>query len=127
MMFYTKAFGAKELYRLTAGGKVGHAEMRIGDSVFTLSDEHPEMGILSAKSLNGSPIRLTLTVKNADKLFDQAVAAGATVLRPMQEEFYGYRSGNVLDPFGYSWMIRTQVAVVSRKEMQKRLNKLAGG
>ncbi len=125
MQFYEKAFGAKEMFRLTEpAGRVGHAEMKIGDSHIMLSDEYPEMAVLSAKTLNGSPVRLNLTVKNADALFARAVAAGATVVRPVQDEFYGYRSGVVLDPFGYTWNIMSQIAVVSPKEMQKRWTKM---
>jgi PhnB protein len=125
IQFYEKAFGAKELYRLTEpGGKVGHAELRIGDSVIMMSDEYPELAILSAKSLHGSPMRLALTVKNADAFMERALAAGATVVRGMQNEFYGYRSGIVMDPFGYSWFIMSQIETVSPKEMQKRWTKL---
>ncbi len=125
MAFYENAFGAKECFRLTEpNGRIGHAEMKIGDSHIMLSDEYPQMAVLSAKTLHGSPIRLHLLVKNSDAFMAHAVAAGATIVRPMQEEFYGYRAGVVLDPFGYTWMIMTQVAVVSPKEMQKRMVKL---
>jgi PhnB protein len=125
MLFYEKAFGAKELYRLSEpGGRIGHAEMRIGDSVVMLSDEYPDMAILSAKTLNGSPIRLHLSVKNPDACMERAIHAGATLVRPMQDEFYGWRSGVVTDPFGYSWFIASQIEVVSPKEMQTRWDKM---
>ena len=125
MAFYEHAFGAQELYRLTEpSGKVGHAEMRIGDSIIMLSDEYPEMAILSAKTLHGCPIRLSLTVKNPDAFLARAVAAGASVIRPMQNEFYGWRSGVISDPFGYSWFITSQIEVISPKEMQTRWTKL---
>jgi len=125
LAFYEKAFGAKELYRLSEpGGKVGHAEMRIGDSLVMLSDEYPEMAILSAKTRGGSPIRLSLTVKNADAAMERAVAAGATVVRPLRDEFYGWRSGVIMDPFDYSWFIMSQIETISPKEMQKRWTKM---
>lgn len=125
IQFYEKAFGAKELFRLAEpSGKVGHAELRIGDSLLMVSDEYPEMAILSAKKHNGSPIRLSLTVKNADASMQRATAAGATVIRPLTDQFYGWRSGIVMDPFGYSWFIMSQIAKVSPKEMQKRWNKM---
>jgi len=125
MAFYENAFGATELYRLTEpSGKVGHAEMKIGDSHIMISDEYPEMAVLSAKTLAGSPIRLNLIVKNADAFFSKAVSAGATVVRPMQEEFYGYRNGVVMDPFGYTWAIMSQVKVIAPKTMQAQWNKM---
>jgi len=125
IVFYEKAFGAKELYRLVEpSGKVGHAEIRIGDSVISVSDEYPEMAILSAKSRGGSPVRLNVVVKNADAAMERAVAAGATIVRPMQNEFYGYRSGVIMDPFGYSWIIMSQIEVISPKEMQKRWTRM---
>ncbi len=125
MQFYEKAFGAKELYRLSEpSGKVGHAEMRIGDSIIMVSDEYPQMAILSAKTRGGSPIRLSLTVKNPDAMMERAIAAGCTVIRPLQNEFYGWRSGVIMDPFDYSWFITSQVEVVSPKEMQKRWTKM---
>jgi PhnB protein len=125
MAFYENAFGAKEVYRLTEpGGKVGHAEMKIGDSRVMLSDEYPEMAVLSAKTLAGSPIRLNLMVKNAEAFMAKAVAAGATIVRSMQEEFYGYRNGVVMDPFGYTWAIMSQVKLISPKKMQDQWSKM---
>ena len=125
IQFYEKAFGAKELYRLSEpSGKVGHAELRIGDSTIMVADEYPEMAILSAKTRGGSAIRLSLTVKNPEAAMARAVAAGCTVIRPLQDEFYGWRSGVVMDPFDYSWFITSQVEVVSPKEMQKRWLKM---
>lgn len=125
MAFYENAFGAKELFRLTEpGGRIGHAEIKIGDSVIMLSDEYPELAILSAKTMNGSPIRLSLVVKNPDAAMQKAIAAGATLVRPLQDEFYGWRSGVVVDPFGYSWFITSQIEEVSPKEMQSRWMKM---
>jgi PhnB protein len=125
MVFYEKAFGAKELYRLVEpSGKIGHAEIRIGDSIISVSDEYPDMAILSAKTRGGSPVRLNVVVKNADAAMERAVAAGATVVRPTQNEFYGYRSGVVMDPFGYTWIIMSQIEVLSPKEMQKRWTRM---
>ena len=125
IQFYEKAFGAKELYRLSEpSGKVGHAELRIGDSTFTVADEYPEMAILSAKTRGGSPIRLSLSLKSSDAAMERPIAAGCTVVRPLQNEFYGWRSGVVMEPFDYSWFITSQVEVVSPKEMQKRWLKM---
>ncbi len=125
MAFYENAFGAKEVYRLVEpSGKVGHAEMKIGDSYIMISDEYPEMAVLSAKTLHGSPIRLNLMVKNAEAFFSKAVSAGATIVRPMQEEFYGYRNGVVMDPFGYTGAIMSQVKVISSKTMQAQWSKM---
>ncbi len=123
MAFYEAAFGAKEIYRLMdAGNKIGHAEMRIGDSVVMCSDEFENMSV-SAKTLNGSPVKLSIMVKNPDAFMQKALAAGATMVRPMADQFYGWRSGVVMDPFGYSWFIGAQIEVVSPREMQKRMDK----
>jgi PhnB protein len=125
IQFYEKAFGAKELYRLTEpSGKVGHAEMKFGDSIVMMGDEYPDMAVLSAKTIGGSPIRLSLAFKSADVAFERAVRAGATVIRPLTDEFYGWRSGNVMDPFGYTWLIMSQIEVLSPREMQKRWTKM---
>jgi PhnB protein len=125
LAFYRTAFGAKELYRLVEpAGRVGHAEMMIGDSLVMMSDEYPEIGIMSAEHYEGSPVRLSIVVKNPDAAFKRALDAGAVETRPLQNEFYGWRSGIVRDPFGYHWFITSQVEVVSPKQMQKRWNKM---
>jgi PhnB protein len=119
--FYKQAFGATELFRMEApGGKIGHAEIRIGDSPIMLADEHPEMGALSPQSRGGTSVSILLYVEDADKLTEQAVAAGATVLRPIQNQFYGDRSASLADPFGHQWHIATHVEDVPVEEMRKR-------
>lgn len=119
--FYVRAFGAVERYRLTEpGGKVGHAEIRIGDSNLMLADEYPDFGHLSAQTLGGSPITLHLYVEDVDAVVSRAVDAGATLLRPVKDEFHGNRGGVVADPFGYHWMVTTQIEEVSPEEMQRR-------
>lgn len=125
LKFYKDAFGAKELYRLTEpDGKIGHAEMMIGDSLVMLGEEYPSMSLYGAEHYNGTPIRLNVVVKDVDKSFDRAVKAGAEALRPVADQFYGWRSGIVKDPFGYSWYFSTQIEVVTPKQMQKRYDKL---
>ena len=119
--FYKKAFGAKELVRMAKpDGKIGHAEIKIGDSLVMMADEHPEMGARSPQSIGGSPVSLYLYVKDVDKVFHQAVAAGAKVVQPLVDKFYGDRNGGVADPFGYQWYIATHTEDVSPKEMKKR-------
>ncbi len=119
--FYKQAFGATELFRMEApGGRIGHAEIRIGDSPIMLADEHPEIGALSPQSRGGTSVSILLYVEDADKLTEQAVAAGATVLRPIQNQFYGDRSASLADPFGHQWHIATHVEDVSVDEMRKR-------
>jgi PhnB protein len=123
--FYAKAFGAKEKFRLAEpSGKVGHAEISIGDAVVMLSDEYPDFGAVSAQSIGGCPITLHLYVESVDAFVDQAVKAGATLLRPVKDEFYGDRTGQVADPFGYKWMIATPKENVTPQEMQKRWSKM---
>ena len=102
--FYKKAFSATERMRITQpDGRVGHAEIQIGDSVIMLSDEFAEMGARSPQSLGGSPVSIHLYVKDADAMFNQAVAAGAIVKRPIADQFYGDRVGGIEDPFGHTW------------------------
>ena len=121
--FYVRAFGAQELYRLVEpGGKVGHAELRIGTSRFMICDEYPDFGAVSPSTLGGSPIKLLLYVDDADAAMRQAVAAGATELRPVKAQFYGDRAGMVLDPFGFSWSLATPAEDVSPEEMQRRFS-----
>lgn len=119
--FYKKAFGATELFRMAGpDGKIGHAEIKIGNSPIMLADEFPEMGARSAKTLGGSPMFLMLYVENVDALVAQAVAAGAKEVRPLQNQFYGDRSGTFEDPFGLSWTLSTHVEDVPPEEMQRR-------
>ncbi|MBS1808202.1 MAG: VOC family protein [Acidobacteria bacterium] len=120
--FYKQAFGATELFRMAdPSGKVGHAEIRIGNSPIMLGEEHPEMGYRGVQSYGGSPIGIMLYVEDSDALFAQAVAAGAKVEREIKDQFYGDRSGTVVDPFGYQWTISTHVEDVAPEEMQKRM------
>jgi PhnB protein len=119
--FYKKAFGATEIMRLPGpDGKLGHAEIRIGDSPIMLADEHPEMGAKSPASLGGAPVSFVLYVKHVDSFVAQAVAAGAKIERPIENKFYGDRMGSVADPFGYQWHIATHVEDVSPEEMGRR-------
>jgi len=120
--FYKKAFGATELMRMPGpGGKIGHAEIKIGDSPIMLADEVPGMGFRSPESLGGSPISILLYVEDVDVVFSEALAAGAKVQRPVADEFYGDRTGGVTDPFGHVWYIATHKEDVSPEEMKKRV------
>ncbi|CAN5657083.1 hypothetical protein BH20ACT2_BH20ACT2_06650 [soil metagenome] len=119
--FYKEAFGAIEIYRLAQpDGRVGHAELAIGDARFYLADEFPEMDILGPESLGGSPVKLQLVVDDVDAVFARAVAAGARVLRPVEDQFYGDRNGQIVDPFGHGWSLSTPIEEVSPAEMQRR-------
>src|SRR5690348_3667073 len=119
--FYKKAFGATELFRMAGpDGKIGHAEIKIGDSPIMLADEVPAMGQRSPHSLGGSPVSILLYVEDVDAVFNQAVAAGANVARPVADQFYGDRTGGVTDPFGHAWYIATHKEDVSSEELQKR-------
>jgi len=126
--FYKRAFGAEELMRLTdPAGKIGHAEIKVGNSTIMLADEHPEFGALSPASLGGSPVKLHFTVADADAAAARAVEAGATLLRPVQDQFHGNRAGMVADPFGHSWFVSAEVEQVSAEEMQRRYGQLLAG
>ena len=126
--FYKKAFGAVELLRMPRpDGRIGHAEIKIGDSPVMLADEHPEIGALSPQSVGGSPVSIHLYVADVDAMFKQAVAAGASVVRPVQKQFYGDRTGGVKDPFGYQWYIATHVEDISPEELQRRAAAQHGG
>jgi len=126
--FYVKAFGAAELFRLVepGSGRIGHAEIRIGDSVVMLNDEYPDFGAKSPAATGGSPVAFHIQVADADKAVDRAVKAGATLMRPVQDQFYGDRSGMVACPFGYRWFLAATKEVVSPEEMQKRVRALFG-
>lgn len=119
--FYGQAFGATEVMRLVGNdGKVGHAELRIGDAALYLSDEFPDYGNQSAETLGGSPVMIALEVPDVDAFTARAVGAGAEVVRPVQDQFYGERSGQIRDPFGYRWGISTKTEDLSPEEMQRR-------
>lgn len=121
--FYKQAFGAVERYRLPApdGKGVGHAEITVGDSIVMLSDEFPEYGKLSPTSTKGTSVTLALYVEDVDAVFAKAIAAGAKVMQPVADKFYGDRSGCIVDPFGHEWTIMTHKEDVSPEEMDRRL------
>jgi PhnB protein len=126
--FYKKAFGAVELMRMPApGGRIGHAEIRIGNSPVMLADENAEMNARSARSFGGSPISLMVYVENVDAVVAQAMAAGAKLMRPVADQFYGDRTGGVDDPFGYHWYIATHIEDVPPDELERRAAKAMGG
>jgi len=126
--FYKKAFGAEELYRMPQpDGRIGHAEIRIGNSRVMLADEFPEMGYRSPQSLGGSPVSILLYVKDVDAMAGKALAAGAKVIRPVQDQFYGDRSGTFADPYGHVWTIATHKEDVSVEEINRRAAARAGG
>ncbi len=123
--FYKKAFGAIEKGRLLMpDGKIGHAEITIEGSLLMMSEENSDWGNVSPQTLGGNPLTFSLYVKDVDTVFQKAVDAGATVLMPLKDEFYGDRTGQVVDPFGYKWMIATHKEYVSFEEMQKRFDKM---
>ena len=125
--FYKKAFGATELFRMDApGGKIGHAEIKIGNSPIMLADEVPEIGARGPQSYGGSPVTILLYVEDVDAVFNQAVAAGAKVQRAVADQFYGDRSGGVTDPFGHVWYVATHKEDLSPEEIRKRAAALYG-
>ena len=120
--FYKKAFGATELMRMAQpDGRIGHAEIRIGDSVIMLADEVPEMSYRGPKSLGGSPVSILLYFEGVDAVVARAVTAGAKLTRPVQDQFYGDRNGVIEDPFGHVWTIATHTEDVSPVEIDRRL------
>ena len=119
--FYKQAFGASELMRMEGpDGRIGHAEIKIGDSPIMLADEYPEIGYRSPAALGGTPVSIMLYVEDVYTLFPRAVAAGAKVLQPVQDQFYGDRSGTVADPFGHVWTLATHKEDLSPEEMRRR-------
>ena len=123
LQFYRKAFGAKERMKLTMpDGRIGHAEIEIGGGLVMLSEEFPEAGAVGPATLKGTTVTLSIYVADADRVFQKAVASGAKVRRPLTDEFYGDRTGQIVDPFGHVWSIQTRIEDVSHREMQKRLD-----
>jgi uncharacterized glyoxalase superfamily protein PhnB len=126
--FYQRAFGASEKFRLCEpSGRVGHAELDFGGTTLMLSDEFPEYGIRGPESLGGTTLTIHLHVDDADALIRRAVAAGATVVRPATDQFYGERSGTVRDPFGHEWNIGHEIEKLSAAEMQRRYDAMLKG
>jgi PhnB protein len=126
--FYKEAFAATELMRLAdPSGKIGHAEIKIGNSPLMLADEFPEMGYRGPQSLGGTPVSILLYVEDVDARFQQAIAAGAKEMRAVKDQFYGDRSGTLVDPFGHVWTIATHKEDLSDEEIAKRLKSFKGG
>lgn len=122
--FYKTAFGAEVLSAMKEpSGKIGHAEIRIGDSIIMLADEYPEMKIVSPVTLGGTPVSILLYVEKVDDTFAQAIAAGATVTAPLENKFYGDRMGCLKDPFGHSWYLASRIEILTDKEIQERMAK----
>ena len=117
--FYIKAFGAKERLRMEKDGRIGHAEIEIGDSCIMLADEHPEIGAYSPEHYGGSPVSLMIYVTDCDAVYARAMAAGATSEREPTDQFYGDRMAGVLDPFGFKWYIGTHIKDVSKEELEQ--------
>lgn len=126
--FYQQAFDAIELFRLpTPEGKVAHAEIKIGNSPIMLGDECPEMGARSPQTLGGTPLSLMVYVEDVDTVVDRAVFAGAKLERAVQDQFYGDRTGTILDPFGHQWTIATHKEDVAPEELQRRMEAMSQG
>jgi PhnB protein len=123
--YYKKVFGATVVVRMDGpGGRVQHAELQIGDSRIMLADENPSMGATSATTIGNSPVSLYLYLPDVDKVVDKAVAEGAKILKPVQDQFYGDRSGFLQDPFGHFWGIATHIEEVSPQQMKERMKKV---
>jgi PhnB protein len=126
--FYQQAFDAKLRLRLDGpNGKIGHAELDIGDSLIMLADEHREMGALAPPTVGGTPVGLHVYLADVDAVVARAVAAGATLQRPVEDKFYGDRLGSIVDPFGHLWHISTHIEDVSHEEINRRAAAMAKG
>jgi len=120
--FYKSVFGATEIMRMPgSNGKIMHAEIRIGDSIVMLADENPQTGVMSPQTVGGYSVGLHIYVENVDAVIQKAVESGAKMLRPIKDQFYGDRSGSLLDPFGHMWSVATHVEDVAPEEMRKRM------
>jgi PhnB protein len=125
--FYKDVFGATERMRMAGpDGRIGHAELDLGSSLIMLADEHPDMAFVSPRKLGGTPVTLSIYVEDVDATFERALQAGATTLRPVENQFYGDRSGQLEDPFGHRWSIATHVEDISPEEMARRAEAQAG-
>ncbi|WP_354638126.1 VOC family protein [Kitasatospora camelliae] len=125
--FYTEVLGATERMRMPGpGGRIGHCELQLGNSVLMLADEYPDMGFLGPKTIGGTPLTLHVYVEDVDAVFARALAKGATELRAVKDEFYGDRTGQFEDPFGHRWNVATHVEDVPPEEMAKRAEQAMG-
>ncbi len=121
LTFYTRALGAQELFRMPlSDGRIGHAEMKIGDSPIMLADEMPEMGYRSPQTLGGPGVSIMLYIENVDEVYQRCLSLGAKELQPLQNQFYGDRSGTFVDPFGHVWTVATHVEDVPPDELERR-------
>lgn len=125
--FYKDVLGAVERVRYEHGGKVGHAELAFGESLVMVSDEYPDMGVLGPKAIGGTPATLSVYVPDADAAYAAALEAGATAVRPVEDHFYGDRSGQFLDPWGHRWNVATHIADVDREELERGAMEAMGG
>lgn len=125
--FYKNAFGAKELFRMEHEGKIGHAEIKIGDSPIMLADEQPSMGYVGPVALSGTPVSLMIYVDDVDTIYSRAISQGGVELKPLQDQFYGDRSGTLKDPYGHIWTVATHKEDVTPEEMDKRIAAAAHG
>jgi len=124
--FYMSVFGATEIIRMPGpNGKIMHAELKIGDSIVMLADENPQTGIMSPKTIGGASSSMLVYVENVDTVIQKAVENGAKLLHPIKNQFYGDRSGSLLDPFGHMWSVATHVEDVSPEEMKKRMTAMS--
>ena len=125
--FYKRAFGAEELYRIGEPGMVGHAEMKLGNAIFMLSDEFAPMNALSPETIGGSPVSLYIYVEDVDKFTEKAIGEGLEVIKPVSDQFYGDRSGHFKDPFGHMWGFATHIEDLSPEELSERAKAAHGG
>jgi PhnB protein len=126
--FYENVLGAKERMRMAGpDDKVGHAELELGESLIMLADEHPEMNVRGPKAVGGTPVAISVYVEDVDAVFDAAVAAGGNALRPVENQFYGDRSGQFEDPFGHRWSVASHVEDVPPEEMEQRAAQAMSG
>ncbi len=125
--FYSAVLGVTERHRMVFDGRVGHCELLLGDSVIMVSDEYPEMGVIGPKTVGGSPISMYVYVEDADATFAAALAAGATELRPVEDQFHGDRSGQFEDPWGHAWGVATHIEDVDDEEVGRRAAEMMSG
>ena len=125
--FYTAVLGFTERHRMTFDGRIGHCELLLGDSMIMLSDEYPEMGVIGPKTLGGTPMSINVYVEDSDATFAAAVAAGATAQRPVEDQFYGDRSGQFEDPWGHRWGVATHIEDVDDDEIARRAAAMMSG